>query len=382
MIGSHTDQDKLSTQILNSTNEAIIAIDTSHQIIFINPAAQTLTGLSSRQASHCDVRNLFKDQDGILYLINTAMTEGRSISDRETIQLQRPNSLPLSVSVNASPLYTDTDRQNGIILTLHDVSNLRQLEQDIQRAQHLQTLETLATALAHEVKNPLGGIRGAAQLLSMELDQRQDLLEYTDVMIKETDRINGIIEELMNLTSPRLKVISEINLTNTLNDIVLLQAQTQQGKKIQFNLQLDPSLPPIKGDQTLLMRVFLNLIKNAVEAIVDNGTITLSTRIDRQHQHTRSGQAPIPFVVIKIIDNGPGISDNVLQKIFTPFFTTKNQGSGLGLTISQKIITDHDGRLRIDSTLGQGTCCSIYLPFISTVSTKQNWSNTCHLSEF
>jgi len=281
------------------------------------------------------------------------MTEGRSISDRETIQLRRPNALPLAVSVNASPLYTDAGVQYGIILTLHDVSNLRQLEQDIQRAQHLEMLKTLAAGLAHEVKNPLGGIRGAAQLLSMELDQRNDLLEYTHVMIKETDR-------------------SEINLTKTINDIVLLQAQTEQGKKIQFNLQLDPSIPPIKGDKTLLTRLFLNLIKNATEAIAHNGTITVSTRIDSEHHLTRLGKIPVPFVVVKIIDNGPGISTNIIQKIFTPFYTTKSNGSGLGLAISQKIVTDHDGLLRIDSTQNQGTCCSVYLPLILIWSYKMS----------
>ena len=366
MPDPHLDQEKLATHVLNS-NEAIIAIDNSHRIVFINPAAQTLTGLSARQASHSDVRNLFKDQDDIVYLINTAMIEGRSISDRETIQLRRANTLPLSVSVNVSPLYTDAGVQSGIILTLHDVSNFRQLEQDIQRAQHLEMLKTLAAGLAHEVKNPLGGIRGAAQLLAMELDQRRDLREYTQVMIKETDRINGIIEELMNLTSPRSKVISEVNLSKTINDIVLLQAQTEQGRKIQFNLQLDPSIPPIKGDQTLLTRLFLNLIKNATEALTRDGDITISTRIDSEHHLTRPGQTTVSFVVVRISDNGPGISAKILQKIFTPFYTTKSNGSGLGLAICQKIVTDHDGLLRLDSTPNQGTCCSVYLPFISTI---------------
>jgi two-component system nitrogen regulation sensor histidine kinase GlnL len=275
--------------------------------------------------------------------------------------------LPLSVSVNVSPLYTDAGVQSGIILTLHDVSNFRQLEQDIQRAQHLEMLKTLAAGLAHEVKNPLGGIRGAAQLLAMELDQRRDLREYTQVMIKETDRINGIIEELMNLTSPRSKVISEVNLSKTINDIVLLQAQTEQGRKIQFNLQLDPSIPPIKGDQTLLTRLFLNLIKNATEALTRDGDITISTRIDSEHHLTRPGQTTVSFVVVRISDNGPGISAKILQKIFTPFYTTKSNGSGLGLAICQKIVTDHDGLLRLDSTPNQGTCCSVYLPFISTI---------------
>lgn len=372
MSDNLTEQDILSTNVLNSTNDAIIAIDNSYRIVLINPAAQIITGLSSRQASQHNILNMFKGQDDIIYLIKTAMTENRSISDRETIQLQRQNALPLPVSVNASPLYTNSGAQEGIILTLHDVSNIRQLEQDNQRAEQLGMLETLAAGLAHEVKNPLGGIRGAAQLLSMELDQRDDLLEYTQVMIKETDRINGIIEELMDLTSPRVQEMSAVNLTKTINDIVLLQAQSDLGKEIHFNLQLDPSIPPIKGDQTLLTRLFLNLIKNATEAIESNGTITILIRMDSEHHLTRPGHAAIPFVLVKIIDNGPGINDNILQKIFTPFYTTKNNGSGLGLAISQKIVTDHNGLLRIENTNGQGTCCSVYLPFLSAMPSITN----------
>jgi len=372
MSDTLTDQDKLSTNVLNSTNDAIIAIDNSYHIVFINPAAQILTGLSSRQAFQHDILNMFQGQDDIIYLIKTAMTQSRSISDRETIQLQRQNALPLPVSVNASPLYTDAGVQEGIILTLYDVSNIRQLEQDNQRAEHLGMLATLAAGLAHEVKNPLGGIRGAAQLLSMELGQRNDLLEYTQVMIKETDRINGIIEELMDLTSPRSQVMSEVNLTKIINDIVLLQSQSDQGKKIHFNLQLDPSIPPIKGDQKLLTRLFLNLIKNATEAIEGSGMITISIRIDREHHLTRPGHAAIPFVLVKIIDNGPGINDSIRQKMFTPFYTTKNNGSGLGLAISQKIVTDHNGLLRIENTSESGTCCSVYLPFISAIPAIAN----------
>lgn len=357
---------RLTTHVLNSMNDAIIAIDTSYHIVLINPAAQIITGLSTRQATSQDVRNIFIGQDDIIYLIVTAMKQSRSISDRETIQLQRQNGSPLPVSVNASPLYTDTGTQEGVVLTLHDVSNIRQLEQDNQRAGQLAMLETLAAGLAHEVKNPLGGIRGAAQLLSMELDQHNELLEYTQVMIKETDRINGIIEELMNLTSPREQLASEANLTKIINDIVLLQAQTTQGKEIEFSLQLDPSIPPINGDQTLLTRLFLNLIKNAIESLDGNGEITISIRMDSEHHLTRPGQAAIPFVLIKIMDNGPGIDDKIAPKIFTPFYTTKSNGSGLGLAICQKIVTDHNGLLCIENLPQQGTCCSVYLPFLAS----------------
>nr|WP_198912475.1 ATP-binding protein [Desulfuromonas acetoxidans] len=358
-----TSPDQLAQNVLASTTEAIIVIDIDYKIVLLNPAAQNLTGMSARQATGQHIEALFKDQEGLLYLVNTSMQEGRSISDRETIQLSRPTAPDLPVSATVCPLFTESGKQEGVILSLHDASHVRQLEQDVQRADRLVMLGTLAAGLAHEIKNPLGGIKGAAQLLTMELAKRDDLLEYMQVMIKETDRINEIIEELMNLTTPRSQVLSEVNLAKIIREIVLLQQQSEAAEDKTFDLQLDPTIPPITGDQTLLTRLLLNIIKNAVEATVPGGTITISTRIDTQHHLTRPGQPPVPFVVVKVTDNGCGISKELLKKIFTPFYTTKSTGSGLGLAISQKIVSDHDGLLHFDSIEGEGTCCRIYLPF-------------------
>lgn len=354
--------DTLSSSILNSTKEAIIAVDNKFSIILINPAAQALTGLSANQSFNIDIRDLFKYQDKILYLINTTITEGRSIADRETVKLHRPNAQSVPIQAETSPLYTDNGTQNGAILSLRDASNLHRLEQDVRRVERLEMLDTLSSGLAHEIKNPLGGIRGAAQLLSLELKERPDLREYTQVMIKETDRINGIIEELMDLSNPRPQELSAVDLTQTINDIVLLQEQSKNSHKTTFNMQLDPTIPPIIGDQTLLTRLFLNLIKNGCEALDKNGAITITSRIDNEHHLSSGDTAPIPFVVIKVIDNGVGITAQQLQKMFTPFYTTKSKGSGLGMAICQKIINTHNGVLRIDSTPKQGTCCKVYLP--------------------
>ena len=313
-----TSPDQLAQNVLASTTEAIIVIDMAYKIVLLNPAAQNLTGMSARQATGQRIEALFKDQEGLLYLVNTSMQDGRSISDRETIQLSRPTAPDLPVSATVSPLFTDSGQQEGVILSLHDASHVRQLEQDVQRADRLAMLGTLAAGLAHEIKNPLGGIKGAAQLLTMELAKRDDLLEYMQVMIKETDRINEIIEELMNLTTPRSQVLSEVNLAKIIREIVLLQQQSEAAADKTFDLQLDPTIPPITGDQTLLTRVFLNIIKNAVEATTSGGTITISTRIDTQHHLTRPGQTPVPFVVVKVTDNGCGISKELLKKDLHP----------------------------------------------------------------
>ncbi len=353
---------QLELNILNSVTEAIIATDHTYSVIFINPAAQNLTGLSARMALHQPLSQLFAAEDKLLYLARVAMEEARSISDHETIVLHRAYSAPLPISASASPLYNDAGNQSGIILTMHNAANLHQLQQDLQRVDRLAMLGTLAAGLAHEIKNPLGGIRGAAQLLSLEMEERPDLAEYTQVIVRETDRINGIINELMDLTRERPRTFDKVNISRIIRDIVLLQQQVPQFRRIAFHLHLDPSIPPISADEVLITRLLLNIIKNAAEAITDAGSVTITTRINTEHHLSIPGRQPVPFVVISVNDSGSGIDADTMKKIFTPFFTTKSGGSGLGMAICQKIVNQHDGLLNIESTPGAGTSCYIYLP--------------------
>jgi two-component system nitrogen regulation sensor histidine kinase GlnL len=232
----------------------------------------------------------------------------------------------------------------------------------LRRADQLAMLATLAAGLAHEIKNPLGGIKGAAQLLAMELGDDSPLREYTRVMVKETERINGIIDELMDLGRPRPAIMGEVNLAKILGDIILLQKEAARDQGIDFVLNLDPSIPPVHGDENLLTRLLLNLIKNAREAIDHGGRIEVECRISAEYHLTTPGNRPSPLVVVRVRDTGCGISPEELERIFTPYYTTKTKGSGLGLAICQKIVEDHRGLLKITSTPGEGTEISVWLP--------------------
>jgi two-component system nitrogen regulation sensor histidine kinase GlnL len=232
----------------------------------------------------------------------------------------------------------------------------------VRRSDRLSILGTLAAGLAHEIKNPLGGIKGATQLMAMELPEQSPLREYTEVMIREVERVNDIIEELMDLARPRPPQWSPVNLAKVLGNIVLLQKEAHQGKNIDFQLDFDPSIPPLRGDENLLTRLFLNLIKNAAEAIGKQGRVTVSTKVDPNYHLTKPGSRPVPMIMIEIQDNGKGIDPETLEQIFTPFYTTKNKGSGLGLATCQKIISEHEGFLKVDSTPGNGTRISVSLP--------------------
>jgi two-component system nitrogen regulation sensor histidine kinase GlnL len=352
----------LYAMILENIDRAVIAFNQAGRITLFNPAAEALMKCSSRQMIAQHYQELFKGQKTLLYLIKVALEEGRSITDDEGLYLQRSNAAPLPVNAYAAPIFANVGNQDGAVMILRDLSQIRELEGTLRRADRLSILGTLAAGLAHEIKNPLGGIKGAAQLLSMELGEESSLRDYTQIMIKEVERINFIIEELMDLGNPRPPEIDDVDLTKVLNDIILLQREAVRSQNIKFILKLDPSIPPIQGDEDLLTRLFLNLIKNAGEAISHSGEVSVETRIASNYHITSPGKRPSPMVDITIRDTGCGIAPEEMDRIFTPYFTTKSKGSGLGLAISQKIIEDHHGLLKIESSPEKGTSIIISLP--------------------
>jgi len=355
----------LTARILENVEDGIIALDGDGRVTLCNPAAQVYTGISERQCRGRLFRTLFANQTALLYLVQTALVDGRSISDHENIVLRRASGPPLPVGASASPIYTGKGTQDGAVLILRDLSRVRELEDAVRRADRLSMLGTLAAGLAHEIKNPLGGIKGAAQLLAMELPQESALQEYTRVMVREVERVNGIIEELMDLSRPRpTAALGRVHLGKVLSDIVLFQKEAHRGKEIDFNLALDPSIPPIQGDENLLTRLFLNLVKNAAEAIDRAGRVEITTKVASEYHLTKPGDRPVPLIVIEVRDNGRGISAEEQDFIFTPFYTTKVSGSGLGLATCQKIVTEHGGFIKIDSEPGEGTTFAVSLPFI------------------
>ena len=259
--------------VLENIDRGVIAMDHQGTITMVNPAGEAYLGLSVRHCLGKDVRELFQGQDTLLYLVRIALEEGRTISDDQGLMLDRPKLPSLPVSIYVAPIFARRAGQDGAVMIIRDLSRVRELESSPRRADRLSMLGTLAGGLAHEIKNPLGGVKGAAQLLSMELPDGSPLREYTQVMVRDVERINSIIEELMDLGNPRPVSLEEVNLVKLLDDILLLQKEAARGRHITFSLEADPSIPPIRGDESLLTRLFLNLVKNAVEAIQDEGQI-------------------------------------------------------------------------------------------------------------
>jgi two-component system nitrogen regulation sensor histidine kinase GlnL len=350
--------------VLDSVVDGVIVVNREGQVTLMNPAAEELTGRSRRQTLEVPFATAFNSEPLLVEMVQRTAASGVSHSDQDNVVLKSAGRL---VPVNATtvPLLQADGEAIGVILTLRDMTSIRELEAAVRQADRLATLGTLAAGLAHEVKNPLGGIKGAAQLLERELNPDSELLDYPRVMIREVERIDKIIRQLLELTSPRGPRYSPVNLHMVLGDIILLQREAAGSREVAIATGFDPSIPPIMADEAQLTQVFLNLIRNALEAMSAGGRLTVTSRVlsDYQLGHD-AGRSRM--VAVEVADTGPGIAPENLPKVGTPFFSTKEGGTGLGLAICQKIVSEHRGMLKIDSQPGQGTRISVLLPLIQS----------------
>jgi two-component system nitrogen regulation sensor histidine kinase GlnL len=233
----------------------------------------------------------------------------------------------------------------------------------------LARLGGLVAGLAHEVKNPLGGIKGAAQLLAKRFADQCEVGEYTGVMIREIDRLSRLVEQLLTLGAPPAPAPQPLNVHKIIHEVLALQASELAAKQIVVRQEIDPSLPDVRGDEAQLTHVFLNLVKNAMEAMSEHGTLTITTRMETNFHILRrtagdGGAGLGKFLRVEMADTGPGFPENDVERVFEPFFSTKPRGSGLGLAICQRIVAAHGGDIRVENRRGGGAVVTVTLPLV------------------
>jgi len=234
----------------------------------------------------------------------------------------------------------------------------------VRRGETLASAGRMAVGLAHEIRNPLGAIRGAVQLLDRELGPESSLHEYTRVLLSEVDRVNRIIEMLLNLAKPAPIHPMPLNLHQLLERIALLSEETARDRRVTIVRRYDPSLPPILGDEDRLLQVFHNLVRNAIESMADGGQLMLVTRVSLGQLFGKVdlGSGQRTMVEVLVTDEGAGIPAAARARIFDPFFTTKEGGLGLGLAICHQVLEQHRGAIQVDSAEGRGTTVTCFLP--------------------
>jgi len=361
-------QTNISENIIECLGAGVIGVDTSLFITVYNQAAERISGLSRSVTMGKPLPEVFPKDIWLSEIMKKTLKEGKVFIEHENIISQRMgNTVPVAATTT-----TVLNPTNGNIIgaaaLLRDLSSIKSIQEESVRKDRLTFLGTFAAGVAHEVKNPLGGIRGAAQLLARRIKEKE-LTEYTAVIVREVDRLNKILEEVLDFANPRKINPLPINIHEVLDTIILLGDAMAQNKEVRIIKSYDPSLPLITGDKEPLTQVFLNLIKNSIEAVARDGEIMVNTRVltdfhlvEGREANIHSGHKTAKMASIEIKDNGCGISKENMEKIFTPFFTTKAKGSGLGLALSFRIIKEHGGFFRIESTEGKGTTISVFLP--------------------
>ena len=347
-------------QILSNLDDGVVTVEIDGTIGFFNEAAEVLTETSAGATVGQPLAQIFKREPWLLDLVKKTRPPRQESARGEGDFVTRWGR-KTPVSVTASPLQ---DRQGlflGTIMLLRDDKHRKVLEEDLQRTDRLALMGTLAAGLAHEIKNPLGGIKGAAQLLRRTGRGDSSVAEFTDIMIREVDRVNQLIEQLLDLSRPTDLDLAPVNIHEILDSVLLLEGQTVAAKEIQLRKRFDPSLPPVRADRAQLTQVFLNLVKNAFQAMGQSGALTVTTRLETDFRVRDQNQASNRFIWVEIADQGAGIRDEDLPQIFSPFFTTKTGGTGLGLAICYRIINEHGGTIRVESAEGKGSTFKVSL---------------------
>lgn len=343
----------VARKLIDSLGTALVYLDQNLEIQYLNPAAEILLGTSARQIKGLNLRDLLPVNDPLLEHAQYALEQNEGVSEWEAA-LNVIRQSPIKVDITITP-FEDRD-QHFLLVELQPVDrHIRAYREEQQREQQDLSREVVR-GLAHEIKNPLGGLRGAAQLLERQISD-ETLLEYTGIIISEADRLRDLVDRLLG-PAERLH-FTTINIHEVIEYVRQLLEAELEGQGHQVIRDYDPSIPNIAVDREQLIQAVLNIGRNAAQAFLKPGKITLRTRTERQV--TINNQRVRLAVRIDIEDNGPGVPKDLQDKIFYPMVTGRAEGTGLGLPISQNILTQHGGTIDCSSRPGK-TVFSLTIP--------------------
>ncbi len=350
--------------VLESVDEALLVMGPTGAIEFMNEEAAALTEHSAALAIGRPAAEILSRNPWLIELIGTARAAPRRAVHRSGSLLHRTGT-HTPVQASGTPLREDDGTPVGTLLTLRNLSHQQELEARTRQSDRLSELETLVAGLAHEIRNPLSGMRGAAQLLTTEPSPSQRATECTQIMVEEIDRLDGLMSQLLELSGRPRSTRSPINVHQLIDRVISIEEA--RAPATAFVRNYDPSLPPVLGDPDRLTQVLINLLRNAVEASPEGVPVIISTRMETTYRVEGENLAA-RFLSIEVEDQGAGFADEDTERIFAPFFTTKSQGTGLGLAISRRIANEHGGALRARQRPRGGASFLITLPVLVGVN--------------
>jgi two-component system sensor histidine kinase HydH len=339
-------------RVVESMADGLLSVDVQGRITTVNPRACQLLALSPAELEGRSFADVFSKTS---LALEPVLARGLPLEERELEWvLFNGEIVPLAVSV--SPLTGEQDEVLGAVVLLRDLRTLKALQQRVERTERLAALGRLAAGVAHEIRNPLGAIRGLVQYFQATWKEASEQRMYLDVIVREVDRLNRVVSDLVEFARPREPQREAHDLVDIVRHALTLVQADARAKGIHIVHDLDDRLPPQLVDRDLVLQALLNILLNAIEAMESDGMLRI---------HLAASPA---CVELAIQDTGRGIPPEHLGRIFDPFFTTKPQGTGLGLAIAHSVIQAHDGEIVVDSVPGKGTTVTMRLPKTSAAS--------------
>ena len=359
---------RYTDNMLASMTDGLVTLDLEGRVVTWNAMAEQLTGLAAAEIQGQSASDVLRGSKEFCQLLLDTLAQQRPFA-YVPLPFHRPDGQSLPMELSTSPLKGAEGQDLGVVGIFRDMTVQRELEAQLRRADRLAALGTLAAGVAHEIKNPLVFVRTHTQMFQKKHADEEFRAKFVEMVPRELDRINEIVEGLLELARPATLNFALTRVHPLLDRVLGFHASQLQAEGIIVERGFDPSVDSLWADGEHLYRVLVNLVLNAIQAMNrGGGTLTVSTRHVAPGNPLRgpkTRQQPVleEYVAIDIADTGPGIPDDIAEKLFTPFFTTKkNKGTGLGLALALKIVEDHGGRITFRSQLGSGTTFTVTLP--------------------
>ena len=360
--------------ILDSVMFGVIILNHYNQIIYMNKASERIIEKKYSELKDENFANIFGPE--VLSEGFFQQSEDMQGAKRFEVELNMPNGEPKIIGFSSQIHLNFMNQPIGRVITLRDISSFLLREKEMLRMDRLASLGVLVSGIAHEIRNPLAGIKSVAQALETKLkDEGHDKSEYVERIVRQVNRLNTLLQALFLYSRPERPTIEDVDIRSTLSDVKPLIEKTLSEKKILYQEYIDPNVESIPADPNLLQQMMLNLFLNSIESMDKEGVLSISVeRLERIPAgiYNKMSYLQRKFLTesIKIVvsDTGEGISKESLKDIFTPFFTTKNTGTGLGLPIVHQIVDNHRGYIYVESDAGKGTRFIIFLPFNREIS--------------
>jgi PAS domain S-box-containing protein len=360
-----TDLKSYTDNILASLSTGIVTVDLEGRVVTLNPAAELMTGFFAGEVRGRYCTEVFAHTPDLAELLMETLAT-RSAVPGLTVTLRRRNGRTVPVELAAAPLRGGEGKELGVIGVFRDLTRVRQLEDRLRRSDRLAAIGELAAGLAHEIKNPLTSLLTFSRHLPRRFEDAEFRQKFQSVVPRELERINTIVERLLELARPARLAFKPLRVPALVERVLELYGERLEAQGVRIVREWRRDVPVLWADQEALYRALVNLVANALDAMPRGGSLTL--RVGLSDADTLAGaRTGARRLAVEVEDSGTGIAPTDLDRVFNPFFSTKEGGTGLGLALTQKIVEDHGGSIDVRSTLGSGALFRIVLPLMPDV---------------